>query len=517
MYKIALTLSVAALIFLNAQMATAQVAEVPWSSLPDFECESNDPSCFTRAKKLIADAGRAFPYSEGQQRSYDIYNYRAEKDRVGVHRFFIDKQPTEHVYLIIHGLYGDELQFRGLAYHLNSRGQNVLSLVLPGHGTDWRRGPKISFADWTSEVAKAVKLAKHLGRKLIVFGQSTGGLLAALEAIERPDNISALMLMEPAFRVQPKMQSMACGMKFFVNHAHESTFLAKMAGIDPKNIPKSVSPHMGCVISNARSKILANANLPSENRISSFEDTGANTVIDTTLNSIKLVDSINIPTLILNHGNDEVVGGDDNKAIAGSLSSRGLGTYFEYNSKNYNHGVYNFYEPDVFLKTIDEFLREKMDLKLIEQRADARKRLMRRLSFAQDYLEFYRQAIILSGTRNFQDKVESRNGIFSAKLELSSMAFNVRLGLISKNIRESEVSPLIVGESLAALLDSDDQRWKKIETSIHPLLSPFYNERSGQNVSDQALLRLVKLGVHHKVELIEIITSLMADLRSVLN
>jgi alpha-beta hydrolase superfamily lysophospholipase len=329
-----------------------------WNKVPNFSCSESESHCFENAKELLQKNYLSFN-SSGKPYNDFYFDVHKKIDFLGTSRFLLTPKKSEHVYVLIHGLYGDELQFRSLAIYLHSRGQNVIHFVLPGHGADWKRAPSIQSSEWISELGKMLKLARPLGDKLIVFGQSTGGLLALLAGINDNNKIDGLILMEPAITVQPQKASLACSMKVFVNYAHESTTLAKIAGVDLSNIPKSVSPHMGCEVSKMRPTFLQNLNLSSD--IQDFNHVSTQNQIISLEGSKQLGELVKIPTLIFNAPDDAVVKSEDIKVFAQSLISRDLGIYYEY-KPGYGHGTFNKYNVVEFNKQIDLYLNQFYNL-----------------------------------------------------------------------------------------------------------------------------------------------------------
>ncbi len=108
---------------------------------------------------------------------------------------------TDIVVVQVHGLYESPQYGAGLARVMHAEGANVLSVLLPGH---WSKHPEdldnASHEAWVAEVRGAIDRAAALGKRVVLAGFSTGGLLSVDAALEDP-RVSALMLWSPALYV----------------------------------------------------------------------------------------------------------------------------------------------------------------------------------------------------------------------------------------------------------------------------------------------------------------------------
>lgn len=109
--------------------------------------------------------------------------------------------PTEVVVVIMHGLYDSPYAQRDFAKALRAKGINVVVPLLPNH---WEKDPgrmdKVSYQDFIAEEARAIEVAKKLGKKVVLYGHSAGGLLAADAALKDP-SIAGLVLAAPALEL----------------------------------------------------------------------------------------------------------------------------------------------------------------------------------------------------------------------------------------------------------------------------------------------------------------------------
>lgn len=108
-------------------------------------------------------------------------------------------EPTEKVFVLLHGLSNAPVQFAALGGLLHERGHTVLIPRLPYHGEkdvmtrDWAAltaGDMLDTAQW------AVDLARSLGRQVVVAGLSVNGTVAAWLAQRRGD-VARCIVMAP--------------------------------------------------------------------------------------------------------------------------------------------------------------------------------------------------------------------------------------------------------------------------------------------------------------------------------
>ena len=100
--------------------------------------------------------------------------------------------------LLIHGFTGTPMSMRPWGEHLAAEGFAVRCPLLPGHGTHWQDCNLTTEHDWTEAVSAAFdELAKDVDR-VVVAGLSMGGTLAIRLAEVRPDDVAALVLVNPS-------------------------------------------------------------------------------------------------------------------------------------------------------------------------------------------------------------------------------------------------------------------------------------------------------------------------------
>jgi esterase/lipase len=116
---------------------------------------------------------------------------------------------TRKTVLMIHGLTDSPWFMRELGGILYKRGYNVVSILLPGHGTKPEDLITVTKTDWQKEVDRGLRIASKLGEKVSLAGFSTGGALS-LDALRRHPELKAekLFLFSPAIAINESTQMM---------------------------------------------------------------------------------------------------------------------------------------------------------------------------------------------------------------------------------------------------------------------------------------------------------------------
>lgn len=104
--------------------------------------------------------------------------------------------------LLSHGFTGSPASMRPWARHFADAGHTVRVPLLPGHGTTWRDLNSSRWTDWYGELDSALTGLRAMCDHVIVAGLSMGGCLALRLAQQRPDDIDALVLVNPAVNVK---------------------------------------------------------------------------------------------------------------------------------------------------------------------------------------------------------------------------------------------------------------------------------------------------------------------------
>ncbi|KAA1428959.1 alpha/beta hydrolase [Nocardioides antri] len=100
--------------------------------------------------------------------------------------------------LLSHGFTGSPASMRPWGRHLGDLGYGVRIPLLPGHATSWEDLNTRTWNDWYGELTRAFDelVAEH--DAVVVGGLSMGGALALRLTADRGDDISGVMVVNPA-------------------------------------------------------------------------------------------------------------------------------------------------------------------------------------------------------------------------------------------------------------------------------------------------------------------------------
>ncbi|MCX5784205.1 MAG: alpha/beta fold hydrolase [Elusimicrobia bacterium] len=114
---------------------------------------------------------------------------------------------TRNTVVMIHGLTDSPWFMRKLGEILYEQGYNVVSLLLPGHGTKPEDLLTATKQQWQQEVDRGLGIAAGLGERISLAGFSTGGALS-LDALRRHPELKAdkLFLFSPALAINERNQ-----------------------------------------------------------------------------------------------------------------------------------------------------------------------------------------------------------------------------------------------------------------------------------------------------------------------
>ena len=104
--------------------------------------------------------------------------------------------------LLSHGFTGSPASMTPWAQYLADRGHTVRVPRLPGHGTTWQEMNRTRWADWYATVDDALTELHERCERVAVCGLSMGGSLAMRLAEVRPDDIDALVVVNPVVAVR---------------------------------------------------------------------------------------------------------------------------------------------------------------------------------------------------------------------------------------------------------------------------------------------------------------------------
>lgn len=110
------------------------------------------------------------------------------------------EKPTEMAFLYIHGFGATRAEGEVVMDRIARRFQaNTYYLRLPGHGTNMEDHATRSYTDYMASAEETLQMMPLLGKRVYVFGTSTGALLGTWLAAEYPEMISGLVLVSPFY------------------------------------------------------------------------------------------------------------------------------------------------------------------------------------------------------------------------------------------------------------------------------------------------------------------------------
>jgi carboxylesterase len=104
--------------------------------------------------------------------------------------------------LLSHGFTGSPASMSPWGRDLAERGHTVRVPRLPGHGTTWQEMNRTRSDDWYGELDAALTDLRSRCERVAVAGLSMGGCLALRLAQQRPDDVDALVLVNPAIHLR---------------------------------------------------------------------------------------------------------------------------------------------------------------------------------------------------------------------------------------------------------------------------------------------------------------------------
>lgn len=104
--------------------------------------------------------------------------------------------------LVLHGFTGQPRSVTPWARELADAGYTVSVPRLPGHGTRWEDLAVTRFADWYSEADRAFTALREICERVAVAGLSMGGTLSLRLAERRPEEVAALLLVNPSVHTE---------------------------------------------------------------------------------------------------------------------------------------------------------------------------------------------------------------------------------------------------------------------------------------------------------------------------
>lgn len=312
----------------------------PITAVPDFNCVDSESVCFEKAHQAIHDGWVGLDMFSGVKP-----NLYGPSDYWGQCEYTEFNRKTKLIAVLMHGLYEDGRQLAPEAVWLTEQGIPALNIVLAGHGSTNGLATEITYQDYIADAERALKLAIAMGDRVILVGHSTGGALSAYLGIKYPKAIAGVVLIEPAIRVAPVVESAACVAQHEIPDIAAHPTLLKIYGANPKALRnRIISPSAGCEVHKLRNAILS---IVPEERWGDGE----------LAHSRAMGHELTVPLLMLNNVNDQVVDSANNDAFAEGAKVHAHTTVFHFNAdKKLPHGSISFSRPDIIQSELSKFM-----------------------------------------------------------------------------------------------------------------------------------------------------------------
>jgi carboxylesterase len=118
--------------------------------------------------------------------------------------------------LLSHGFTGSPASMTPWGQYLADRGHTVRVPRLPGHGTTWQDMNRTRWDDWLATIDDALTDLKGRCERVAVGGLSMGGGLALRLAELRPNDVDALVLVNPVIGVKNWQLRLVPALKWLV-------------------------------------------------------------------------------------------------------------------------------------------------------------------------------------------------------------------------------------------------------------------------------------------------------------
>ena len=104
--------------------------------------------------------------------------------------------------VLLHGFTGSPKSVSPWGRSLAAQGWTVRVPLLPGHGTTWQDMNRTTWQDWYAVADSAIEDLRQRCRAIFVMGLSMGGALALRAAQQHPDEVTGLVLVNPAVHAE---------------------------------------------------------------------------------------------------------------------------------------------------------------------------------------------------------------------------------------------------------------------------------------------------------------------------
>jgi len=153
------------------------------------------PPKYTYTNKKLPSTFQAF-YKSKLEESKKL-NVRPRNEELLVRNV---KGKSKYAILYVHGFKASRLEGQYLVDKIAKKlNANVYYMRLPGHGTNMEDHANATFDRYLTDAIDATRMMNKLGKKVIIMGTSTGGLLATYIGAKYKDLVSGVVLVSPFY------------------------------------------------------------------------------------------------------------------------------------------------------------------------------------------------------------------------------------------------------------------------------------------------------------------------------
>lgn len=237
--------------------------------------------------------------------------------------FMYENKKSNTIVIFIHGILEGPNQFRYFANVVYEEGISYSAVLLDGHGKSGKEFARSSMNKWIDTVDKEILIHKDNYENIILVGHSMGSLLSVLLTVRYKDKVKGIVLISTPLRIFVKFKMIITSIKVALGKVSEKDILAKYAR-------KAFSVE--------RSSLLTYVSW-----IPRYKD-----LFKLMTSTTKILYKINIPTLIVQCKNDELVSYSSLKVFKNKLKN-------DYQIVRLEKSGHFYYDENEFKYLLNEF------------------------------------------------------------------------------------------------------------------------------------------------------------------
>lgn len=125
----------------------------------------------------------------------------------------VREKKTDYSILFLHGLSDSPYYFKDFVKTFSPFKFNMVGVRLAGHGTTMEELNEVDRNYWRLDALQAYDIAKKLGKKVIVVGFSTGGVLS-IDLYKKKPDLAGMIFLSPAFVLSDGLSKYSCKLRW---------------------------------------------------------------------------------------------------------------------------------------------------------------------------------------------------------------------------------------------------------------------------------------------------------------